>query len=104
MDIQSLMRQAQEMQKKMQETQSKLAETVYEGNSGGGMLKVAIDGTKTIKNINIDPSIIDPSEKEVLEDLVVAAINDAFKKCDEDANDITKNITGGMQLPPGFKL
>lgn len=104
MDIKSLMRQAQEMQKKMQKAQEDLADVDFEGSAAGGMIKVVISGTGIAKNLSIDPSLIKEDEKEILEDLVIAAFNDAKKKSDEGSSDSMKSATGGMALPPGFKI
>jgi DNA-binding YbaB/EbfC family protein len=104
MDMKSLMRQAQEMQKKMQESQEKLANTDFEGNSGGGLVKAVVNGTGTAKKIEIDDSLIKIDEKDILEDLIIAAINDAKKKADESSANSMGDLTGGMNLPSGFKL
>lgn len=98
------MRQAQEMQKKMQESQEKLANTDFEGNSGGGLVKAVVNGTGTAKKIEIDDSLIKIDEKDILEDLIIAAINDAKKKADESSANSMGDLTGGMNLPSGFKL
>lgn len=102
--MKSLMRQAQEMQKKMQEAQEKLTNTDFEGNSGGGLVKVVINGAGIVKKIDIDPSLIKIDEKDILEDLIVAAINDAKKKSDDSSADSMSSLAGGMNLPEGFKL
>lgn len=102
--MKSLMRQAQEMQKKMQESQEKLANTDFEGNSGGGLVKAVVNGTGTAKKIEIDDSLIKIDEKDILEDLIIAAINDAKKKADESSANSMGDLTGGMNLPSGFKL
>lgn len=99
-----LMRQAQDMQKKMQSAQEELANAEYEGSAGGGMVNITISGAFEAKKIAIDESLIDKEEKEILEDLLVAAFNDAKKKADEGSADSMKDATGGMALPPGFKL
>lgn len=104
MDIQGLMRQAQAMQKKMQEVQDNLAKNIYEGESGGGMVKVSINGEGVVKKVDIDPSLLVKEEKDILEDLLVAAFNNAKKKADDDSASLMKSATGGMPLPPGFKL
>jgi nucleoid-associated protein EbfC len=104
MDIQGLMKQAQEMQKKMQQAQENLAKTIHEGESGGGMVKITISGDGVVKQCAIDPSLIEKDEKEILEDLLVAAFNNAKKKADDTSADSMKNATGGMPLPPGFKM
>ncbi len=104
MDIQGLMRQAQAMQKKMQSAQEELAKALYEGVSGGGMVKVSITGAGIAKKIFIDDSFIKIDEKDILEDLIIAAFNDAKKKADEDSEKQMKSLTNGIPLPPGFKL
>jgi len=104
MDIQGLMRQAQEMQRKMQRAQEELANSLFEGNAGGGMVKITVTGVGVAKKIDIDPSLIVASEKDILEDLLVAAFNDAKNKVDDASSGSIKSATGGMSLPPGFKL
>jgi DNA-binding YbaB/EbfC family protein len=104
MDMKSLMRQAQEMQKKMQEAQEQLTKTDFEGNSGGGLVKAVINGAGIVKKIDLDPSLIKIDEKDILEDLIVAAINDAKKKADDSSDNSMSSLTGGMNLPEGFKL
>lgn len=104
MDIKSLMRQAQEVQKKIQKAQENLANLDFEGSAGGGMVKVLINGAGIAKKITIEPSLIIQDEKDILEDLIIAAFNDAKKKSDEGSADTMKNATSGIALPPGFKL
>ena len=104
MDIQHLMRQAQEMQRKMQKAQEELANSLFEGISGGGMVKITVTGVGMAKKVSIDPSLMQESEREVLEDLIVAAINDAKDKVDNASSGSIKSATSGMALPPGFKL
>lgn len=104
MNIQQLMKQAQAMQKKVADAQEKLAATEYEGVSGGGLIKVLINGSGDLKKLKIDPSLIDPSDPEVLEDLIIAAFNNAKKDADEAASGAMSGAVGGMGLPPGFKL
>lgn len=104
MDIKLLMRQAQEMQKKMQKAQDDLANHSYEGFSGAGLVKVMITGAGIAKKIAIDDSLMQKEEKEVLEDLIIAAFNDAKNKMDEGSANSIKAATKGMPLPPGFKL
>lgn len=104
MDIKNLMRQAQQMQEKMQKAQAELANAVYDSESGGGMVKVSIAGDGIVKNIEIDKSLLQEDEKEILEDLLVAALNQAKKKADDGSSDAMKGVAGGMPLPPGFKL
>lgn len=104
MNIQKMMKQAQEMQAKFAGLQAQLEEAESEGSSGGGMVKLTINGKKTLKKITIDESLLTPSEKEVLEDLIVAAFNDAAGKADKAANEQMSSVTAGMPLPPGFKM
>lgn len=99
-----LMRQAQDMQKKMQKAQEDLANLEYEGTSGGGMVKVLVTGGGVAKKINIDDSLIVADEKEILEDLIIAAFNDAKKKSDESSSELMKNVTSGIPLPAGLKF
>jgi len=90
------MKQAQQMQERLQK---QMAELRVEGNAGGGMVTVVINGAKQVQSIKIDPEVVSKEEIEMLQDLIVAAINDAHRKADEE---MTRNV-GGM-LPPGFKL
>ena len=103
MNIQGLMKQAKMMQKRMQEEQEKLAGEEVEGTSGGGMVKVTLNGKFTMTKIVLDKSIIDPEESEVLEDLIMAAYNDAKDKVDAKMNDSMSALTGGLNLG-GLKL
>ncbi len=103
MNMQGLMKQAQMMQKKMEEAQEKLAQTEVTGVSGGGMVKVTITGKMTTKKVEIDKSLINPDEVDILEDLIVAACNDAQTKAEEMMNEGLKGVTGGLNLG-GLKL
>ncbi|MFT6076932.1 MAG: DNA-binding YbaB/EbfC family protein [Rickettsiales bacterium] len=104
MDIQGLMRQAQQMQQKMQSSQEELKKVLYEGSSGGGLVKATIAGDGIAKKIIIDDSLVITEDKDVLEDLIVAAFNDAKKKSDEASEISMKSLTKGMPMPAGFKL
>lgn len=104
MDMKALMRQAQEMQKKMQQAQEDLANHEFEGSAGGGMVNVVVTGDGVAKKITLDDSLVNKDEKEVLEDLIIAAFNDAKKKSDAGSADSMKSITGGISLPDGFKI
>jgi nucleoid-associated protein EbfC len=104
MDMKSLMRQAQEVQKKMQRIQEELANSDFEGSSGGGMVKILMTGAGSVKKVSIDESLINKDEKEILEDLLIAAFNDAKKKSDDGSSDSLRAATNGMPLPPGFKF
>jgi DNA-binding YbaB/EbfC family protein len=99
-----MMKQAQEMQSKMDEMQSKLAEMEMIGSSGAGMIEVTLSGKSDVRKIKIDPAVINPSDPEVLEDLIVAAFNDAKSKVEAKVGDKMSEMTGGIQFPPGFKL
>ena len=103
-NMSQIMKQAKAMQEKMAEMQKKIEETEIEGSSGGGAVKIVMNGKHEVKNLFIDPSIINSDEKEVLEDLIIAALNDVNKKIAENTNDQLGSISGGMGLPPGFKL
>ncbi len=99
-----LMKQAQEMQGKMTEMQEKLAATEVAGESGGGLVKVWLNGKGELKRVRVDPTAVDPSETEMLEDLMVAAHADAKGKIEAKIAEEMQGLTGGLPLPPGFKL
>jgi DNA-binding YbaB/EbfC family protein len=99
-----MMKQAQEMQVKMQEMQEGLERMEVSGASGGGMVTVTMNGKGAARGIDIDPSLLKADEKDMLEDLLVAAFNDARNKVDEHAKEKTAEIMGGLQLPPGLNL
>ena len=103
-NIGSMMKQAQQLQKKMSEAQEKLNSIEVEGISGGGIVKVIATAKGEIKRIYLDDSIMKLEEKEITEDLIVAAINDAKQKGETAAQEEMKNLTGGLPLPPGMKL
>ena len=103
-NISQIMKQAKEMQEKMAEVQKKIEEAEVEGISGGGVVKVTVDGKHNLKKIKIDSSLVDKNEIDVLEDLILAALNDATKKVSENMNSELGSITGGLNLPPGMKL
>jgi DNA-binding YbaB/EbfC family protein len=99
-----LMKQAQVIQQKFAEAQDRLAAVEAEGQSGGGMVRVTINGKGVTKRVQIDPSLADPKEIGMLEDLILAAINDAKTKVDAKSAEEMQKLTGGLPLPPGFKL
>ena len=103
MNIQGLMKQAQMMQKKMQEEQQRLEAEEFEGVSGGGMVKVVLSGKFDMKKITLDKGVVDADDVEVLEDLIVAAYNDAKVKADAKMGEAMGSITGGLNLG-GMKL
>lgn len=98
MNIQGIMKQAQMMQKRMEETQTKLAQQEVEGSSGAGVVRVVMSGKFETKKISIDKSLVNPEEIDILEDLIVAAINDARSKADKLMEDGMKEVTGGVNL------
>ncbi len=102
-NIGNMLKQAQQMQTKMAEAQERLAAMEVEGTAGAGLVTVTMTGKNDIKKVKIDPSLIDPDEAEVLEDLIVAAASDAKTKVDETMQEEMAKLTGGMQLPPGMK-
>ena len=99
-----MMKQAQEMQTKMAEMQEKVAAVEVEGVAGGGMVTVTLNGKGALLRLKIDPSLIDPNEPEMLEDLIVAAHADAKERVEGRLAEEMQKLTGGLQLPPGFKL
>ena len=96
MNIQQMMKQAQEMQNRLQK---QMAELKVEGNAGGGMVTVVVNGAKQLQSLKIDPEVVSKEDVEMLQDLIVAAINDAHRKADDEL----ASKMGGM-LPPGMKL
>ncbi len=103
-DMAKIMKQAQEMQSKMAEVQDKLEIIEVEGVSGAGLVKVRANAKGTVLGIDIDESILVPSEKEIIEDLIIAAVVDAQSKASEASKLEMEKITGGLGLPDGFKL
>jgi len=103
-NIGNMMKQAQELQKKMASVQEKLNSIEVEGRSGGGMVKVIATAKGDIKRIMIDDSLMIKEEKDMTEDLIVAAINDAKQKGEEASKEEMKSVTGGIGFPPGMKL
>jgi DNA-binding YbaB/EbfC family protein len=104
MNIQKMMKQAQEMQVKLQDIQTKLEASEIDGAAGGGAVKVRISGKHRALKVEIDPSLLTPSEKDTLEDLLIVAWNDARAKLDEQADTQMKSLSAGLNLPPGMKL
>jgi DNA-binding YbaB/EbfC family protein len=100
--IAGLMKQAQQMQSNMAKAQEELAQMEVEGQSGAGAVKVVMTCKHDVKRVTIDPSVLD--DKEMLEDLIAAALNDANRRAETTAAEKMNGFTAGMQLPPGFKL
>jgi nucleoid-associated protein EbfC len=103
-DLMGLVKQVQGMQAKMADMQTELENATMEGQSGGGMVKVTLSGKGALKGISIDPSLMNKDEVEILEDLIIAAHNDAKAKSEAMMADKMKAVTGGLPLPPGLKL
>ncbi len=101
-NMQNMMKQMQKMQKKMAEAQEELGEKKIEGTAGGGMVTVVVTGHKEIVEVNIKEEVVDPEDVEMLQDLVLAATNDALKKADELTNQTMGQFTKGMNLPGMF--
>ena len=96
MNIQQIMKQAQQMQRKLQENQAILEKKEFEGNASNGYVKIVMMGTGLVKSININEELINKEEKDVLEDLLVVAFNDARKKLDKETNSSMNAATGGL--------
>ncbi len=99
----NIMKQAQKMQEDMQKAQAELANLEVTGEAGGGMVKVVMKGTHEVMRVNIDSALME-DDKEMLEDLISAATNDAVHKLAKQNKDQMANMTAGLNLPPGFKL
>jgi len=100
----NMLKQAQELQTKMADMQAKLQETEITGSAGGGLVSVTMNGKNEVRRIKIDPSLADPNETEILEDLLVAAFSDARAKIEAHVQERMGELTGGLNLPPGLKL
>lgn len=103
-DISQIMRQAQAMQAKIAEAQAKLEAMEVEGAAGGGMVKVKLSGKTALLSVTIDPSLMKAEEKEIVEDLIKAAHDDARRKLEEAQNEEFKAVSGGAGMLPGFKM
>lgn len=98
-----LMKQAQKMQENLQKTQEEIARMEVTGESGGGMVSVVMTGRHEVRRVTIDPSLMG-DDKEMLEDLIAAAMNDAARKVDAETQSRMASVTAGMPMPPGFKM
>ncbi|ABC24266.1 YbaB/EbfC family nucleoid-associated protein [Rhodospirillum rubrum] len=103
-NIGQMLKQAQQLQTRMAEVQEELKAMDVSGQSAAGMCVVTLDGKGGVRSIKIDPSLVDPKETEVMEDLIVAAFNDAKAKVDEMVKEKMSELTGGLKLPPGMSL
>lgn len=103
-NIGNMMKQAQMMQANLQRAQQEIANLQVTGEAGGGMAKVTMTGKHQVLRVALDPSIVSADDKEMLEDLVAAAINDAVQKIERTSQEKMSSVMGGMSLPPGFKM
>lgn len=103
-DMMGIMKKAKEMQEKMQQLQNEMENLEITGTAGGGLVSVTLNGKNTITAIKIDPSLIKPEEAEILEDLIMAAHNEAKAKIETAMAEKTQSMTAGLPIPPGFKL
>jgi len=101
-NMQSMIKQAQKMQEDMERVQAELAEEVTEVTAGGGAVKVEIKGTREILSIKLDEDVVDPDDIETLEDLIVAAVNEAIKTVDGKSNEAMSKVTGNLSMPGLF--
>lgn len=101
-NMNNLMKQAQKMQQKMGKMQEELESREFEAVVGGGVVKATVTGKKELKGITIDPDAVDPDDVEMLEDLIIAAVNQALKTADETVNNEMSKLTGGLGLPGGM--
>ncbi|AJA44784.1 YbaB/EbfC family nucleoid-associated protein [Frischella perrara] len=100
----NLMKQAQQMQARMQKVQEEIAQMEVTGESGAGLVKVTVNGAHNCRRVTIDPSLFADDDKDMLEDLIAAAFNDASRRLEDAQKEKMSQVTGGMPLPPGFKM
>lgn len=98
-----MMKQAQEMQEQMQNMQSELSNVEVNGESGAGLVRITMTGRHDVKRVSIDPSLL-TEDKDMLEDLIAAAVNDAVRRVEEENQTKMSDLTSGLQMPPGFKM
>jgi DNA-binding YbaB/EbfC family protein len=103
-DLMGLMKQAQAMQQKMAEAQQRLSASEVTGEAGAGLVSITLSGKGEMRRIAIDPSLLDPNEAEIVEDLVIAAHADAQRKMEALQQQVMKEAAGGLQLPPGMSM
>ncbi|GGO98131.1 nucleoid-associated protein [Stakelama pacifica] len=103
-NLEEIMNMAQNVQNELQKAQANLDNIEVEGKSGGGLVTVKATAKGRIVAVDVDESLLQPAEKQVVEDLIVAAFNDARAKADQASNEEMSKLTSGMQLPPGFKM
>ena len=98
-NMNNMMKQVKKMQEQMEKAQQEIEEKEFESTSGGGVVSATVNGKKEVLAIKIDPDVIDPEDSEMLEDLIIAAINDAMKKADEYSGETMGKLTGGLNIP-----
>lgn len=103
-DLMGMMKQVREMQTRMQQMQEELAALEVSGQSGGGLVSVTLTGKGDMKRVRIDPSLLKPDEAEIVEDLIIAAAQDAKTKVEATLQEKMQSVTGGLPIPPGMKL
>lgn len=103
-DVMGMMKKVGEMQAKLKQVQEELERAEYDGQSGGGLVTITVDGKGALKKIRIDPSLAKADEVEILEDLVIAAASDAKNKADAAMQSKMAEVTSGLPIPPGMKL
>lgn len=101
-NMKEMMKAAQKMQERMVKMQEELAERTVEASAGGGMVTAVVTGGKMLKELVINPEAIDPSDVEMLQDLIIVAVNEAIRKSDEMMNSEMGKLTSGLKLPPGM--
>lgn len=102
-DMNNLMKQAQAMQERMKQMQEEVARAEVTGEAGAGMVKVTMNGRHDVRKVEIDPSLMS-EDKDMLEDLLAAAVNDAVRRVESQQQEKMSSLTAGMPMPPGFKL
>lgn len=95
-NMSNLMKQAQRMQRQMEEQQKALEEKIFTATTGGGAVEIKVNGKRQVESLHIDPEAVDPEDVETLEDMIVAAINEVFKKVDEEQSSMVGKMTGGI--------
>ena len=102
MNMNNMMKQVQKMQKQMEEQQKALEEAEFSATAGGGAVAVTVSGKKVLTKVTLDPDAVDPDDVEMLEDLVLSAVNEALKKADEETSNKMGKLTGGLNIPGMF--
>lgn len=103
MKLNDIMKQAQQMQEQMQKAQQELANKEVTGESGAGLVRIVMNGRHDVRKVQIDPALLS-EDKEILEDLIAAAVNDAVRKVEANSQDLMSGLASGLNMPPGFKM